>query len=189
MERTVAAVLGEVRRLLRTEGFESVTFGRVSRETGVSRTTLYRHWSRPAELISDAWSDVAPSNAVGHTGELHDDLVKLFLAVRDVAESATMRRLLPALLASAQHDGVISSLQADFIRARRRPIVERLQAGIAEGQGAADADLELVVDLLSGPIFYRQLLRRERTSDRDVEAIVATVLSSVRPSDRAAADR
>jgi hypothetical protein len=38
-----------------------------------------------------------------------------------------------------------------------------------------------VVDLLSGPIFYRQLLRRARTSDADVRAIVTSVLASVRP--------
>jgi AcrR family transcriptional regulator len=47
VERTVAKVLDAVHRLLRTEGLGSVTFGRVSKETWVSRTTLYRHWSGP----------------------------------------------------------------------------------------------------------------------------------------------
>jgi hypothetical protein len=52
---------------------------------------------------------------------------------------------------------------------------------IAGGQISQDADTDLVVDLLSGPIFYRQLLRRARTSDADVRAIVTSVLASVRP--------
>jgi hypothetical protein len=43
-----------------------------------------------------------------------------------------------------------------------------------------------LVDLLSGPIFYRQLLRRTRTSDHDVRAMVAAALASVRPRGRAA---
>jgi hypothetical protein len=38
-----------------------------------------------------------------------------------------------------------------------------------------------LVDLMSGPIFYRQLLRRTDTTDDDVVAIVATVLASARP--------
>ena len=186
VQRTVAKVLTAAHRLLETEGLGSVTFGRVSRETGVSRTTLYRHWSSPSELISEAWGRVAPSNHVAHTDELRDDLVAVFRAVRDVVESSTMRRSLPALLVAAQRDPVISSLHAQFVQDRRQPIVERLRAAIAEGQIRADADPELLVDLLSGPIFYRQLLRRTHTSDDDVGAVVAAALASVRPGSRAA---
>jgi AcrR family transcriptional regulator len=181
VERTVAKVLAAAHRLLETEGLGSVTFGRVSRETGVSRTTLYRHWSSPSELISEAWGRVAPSNHVSQTAELQHDLVAVFLAVRDVVDSSTMRRSLPALLVAAQRDPVISSLHARFVRDRRQPIVERLRAAITDGQIRADADPELLVDLLSGPIFYRQLLRRTRTSDDDVRAMVAAALASVRP--------
>jgi AcrR family transcriptional regulator len=184
VERTVAKVLAAAHRLLETEGLASVTFGRVSRETGVSRTTLYRHWSNPSELISEAWARVAPSNCVSNTAVLEDDLVAVFQAVRDVVESSTMRRSLPALLVAAQRDPVISALHAQFVRDRRQPIVERLRVAITEGEIRADADPELLVDLLSGPIFYRQLLRRTRTSDRDVRAMVAAALASVLP-DRA----
>jgi AcrR family transcriptional regulator len=186
VERTVAKVLAAAHRLLETEGLGSVTFGRVSRETGVSRTTLYRHWSSPSALISEAWGRVAPSNQVSHTDDLQDDLVAVFRAVRDVVESSTMRRSLPALLVAAQRDPVISSLHARFVQDRRQPIVERLRAAVADGQIRADADPELLVDLLSGPIFYRQLLRRTRTSDDDVRAMVAAALASVRPGGRAA---
>jgi AcrR family transcriptional regulator len=181
VERTVAKVLAAAHRLLETEGLGSVTFGRISRETGVSRTTLYRHWSNPSELISEAWAKVAPPNRVSHSAELHDDLVAVFRAVRDVVESSTMQRSLPALLAAGQRDPVISSLHARFVEDRREPIVERLRAAIAEGQIRVDADPELLVDLLSGPIFYRQLLRRTRTSDDDVRAVVAAALAGVRP--------
>lgn len=179
VERTVTKVLDAVQRLLRTEGLGSVTFGRVSKETGVSRTTLYRHWSSASELISEAWAQVAPSNWVSHTEDLADDLVELFVSVRDVVESSTMRRSLPALLMAAQRDPVISTLHARFVEDRRAPIVERLEAAIAEGQISSDADPDLLVDLLSGPIFYRQLLRRTRTSDSDVRSLVSTVLAAV----------
>jgi AcrR family transcriptional regulator len=185
VERTVAKVLAAAHHLLETEGLASVTFGRVSRETGVSRTTLYRHWSGPSELISEAWATVAPANLVSHTAALEDDLLAVFRAVRDVVESSTMRRSLPALLVAAQRDPVISSLHVQFVRDRRQPIVDRLRAAIADGEISAAADPELLVDLLSGPIFYRQLLRRTRTSDDDVRALVAAALASVRPGNRA----
>src|SRR4029434_9554317 len=116
VERTVRTVLRSVHRLLESDGLASVTFGRVSRESGVSRTTLYRHWSNPSELISDAWARVAPSNRVSHTAVLEDDLVAVFRAVRDVVESSTIRRSLPALLVAAQRDPVISCLHRQVVQ-------------------------------------------------------------------------
>jgi AcrR family transcriptional regulator len=175
----MANVLLTVHRLLETEGLGSVTFGRVSREAGVSRSTLYRHWASPSILISDAWSQVSPPNHVSCTPELKDDLVRLFQSVRDVVEADAMRQSLPTLLVAAQRDPVLAALHTDFVVERRRPIVERLQAAQDGGEIVPEADVEQLVDLLSGPIFYRQLLRRERTSDDEVRALVTTVLRSV----------
>ncbi|HEY8524585.1 MAG TPA: TetR/AcrR family transcriptional regulator [Acidimicrobiales bacterium] len=180
VDRTRATVLDAVRRLLRSEGPGAVTFGRVSRETGVSRTTLYRHWSSPSDLVADAWSQVVPPNTVAHTPDLRADLVDLFLGVRDVVESATMRRSLPSLLAAAQGDPVIARLHADFVRSRRQPIVDRLEKARRAGDIAPHADPDLLVDLLSGPLFYRQLLRHEPTPDERVAAVVDAVLAVAR---------
>lgn len=174
-------MLKAVGRLLRSEGLEAVTFGRVSRETGVSRTTLYRHWSSPSELISDAWARVAPSNQVPHSTDLERDLVDLFLAVRDIVDSTTMRNALPTLLVAAKDDPLIAKLHAEFVHDRRQPILDRLQAAVEDGELQPDADLDLLIDLLSGPLFYRQLLRRTSTPDERVEDMVATVIATARP--------
>jgi AcrR family transcriptional regulator len=178
--RTDATVIAAVHRLLRTEGPEAVTFGRVSRETGVSRTTLYRHWPGPSALLADAWGRVVERPAPACSGDLRADLVALFLVVRDTVESDTMRRSLPSLLAAAQRDPIISDLHARFVSDRRRPIVDRLAVARDVGDLPADCDLDLVVDLLSGPLFYRELLRRERTSDERVALLVDAVLTVAR---------
>lgn len=182
LDRTQATVLAAVRRLLNSEGPRAVTFGRVSRETGVSRTTLYRHWPGPSELLADAWAQVVPHNDVAHSADLRADLIQLFTGVRDVVESATMRRSLPALLATAQEDRVIARLHAAFVRDRRQPIIDRLDAARRAGDLAPDADPDLLVDMLSGPLFYRQLLRHEHTPDARVVALVDAVLSVARGS-------
>jgi AcrR family transcriptional regulator len=180
LERTEATVLAAVRRLLDAEGPQAVTFGRVSREAGVSRTTLYRHWAGPSELLADAWARVVPPNVVTHSDDLRADLIELFKEVRDVVESVTMRRSLPALLAAAHDDPVIAGLHADFVRERRRPIVERIEEARRSGEVAPHADADLLVDLLSGPLFYRQLVRREPTPDARVVAMVDAVLTAAR---------
>lgn len=175
-------MLAAVRRLLNSEGPHAVTFGRVSRESGVSRTTLYRHWAGPSELLADAWALVVPPNTVAHSADLRADLIELFTGVRDVVESATMRRSLPALLAAAQDDPVIATLHAGFVRDRRQPIIDRLEAARRAGDLAPDADPDMLVDLLSGPLFYRQLLRHEHTPDERVAALVDAALFVARPT-------
>jgi AcrR family transcriptional regulator len=176
LERTRATVLAAVGDLLRTEGPQAVTFGRVSRETGVSRTTLYRHWAGPSELLADAWSREVPGNTVAYTTDLRADLVALFRNVRDVVESDAMRRSLPALLAAAHGDDVIAGLHAAFVRDRRQPIIDRLAAARRDGAISSSSDPDLLVDLLSGPLFYRQLMRREHTTDARIAALIDAVL-------------
>ena len=173
-------MLAAVGELLRSEGPQAVTFGRVSRETGVSRTTLYRHWAGPSDLLADAWAREVPANTVAYTPDLRADLVELFRSVRDVVESDAMRRSLPALLAAAQGDAVISGMHAAFVRDRRQPIIDRLAAARRDGAISPTADPDLLVDLLSGPLFYRQLLRREPTSDARIAALVDAVLTVAR---------
>lgn len=174
-------MLAAVRRLLDSEGPQAVTFGRVSREAGVSRTTLYRHWDGPSELLADAWGRLVPPNVVAHSADLRADLIELFIGVRDVVESITMRRSLPALLAAAHDDPVLAELHSGFVRDRRQPIVDRLDEARRTGELAPDADPDLLVDLLSGPLFYRQLMRHEPTPDDRVVALVDAVLSTAHP--------
>jgi AcrR family transcriptional regulator len=179
--RTRSTVITAVHRLLRTEGPAAVTFGRITRETGVSRTTLYRHWPGRSELVADAWARLVPPAPAPPTTDLRADLVAMFTRVRDAVESTTMRRSLPTFLAAALDDPVISGLHAAFVHDRRQPIVERLAEAQRAGEVAADADLDLLVDLMSGPLFYRQLLRRQPTSDQQVADLVDAVLAVARP--------
>jgi AcrR family transcriptional regulator len=181
LERTHGIVLAAVRRLLQAEGIGAITFARVSREAGVSRTTLYRHWTGPSELLADAWSRVSPPNEVAYTSDLRGDLVDLFLGIRDIVDSPTMRRSLPTLLAAAQDDPVISRMHAEFVRDRRQPIIDRLERARQAGDLDAAADSDLLVDLISGPLFYRQLLRRLDTSDERVAALVDAALTLAQP--------
>jgi len=176
VERTRATVIAAVQRLFRDEGPGSVTFGRVSRETGVSRTTLYRHWDTPSDLVADAWRARTEHLQPPHTDDLRRDLLAIGRHLRNVVESRVLQRALPTFLAAALDDPVIEELYATYVRDRSRPALERLAAARDAGEIAEDADPDLLLDQLAGAIYYRQLLRREPTSDEQVEAIVDAVL-------------
>ena len=66
----------------------------------------------------------------------------------------------------------------DVVRALERAQEDVAPGGV--GELDPDVDPDLLVDLLSGPLFYRQLVRRERTSDDRVVDMVDAVLSVAR---------
>jgi hypothetical protein len=62
-------------------------------------------------------------------------------------------------------------------RARARTVLERAQV---RGELPADADLDLVQDLITGPLFLRTLGGHAVVDDDTVAEVVDTVLAGVR---------
>lgn len=184
VRRTCNTVLRAAHRLLVEEGFDGVTFARISRDTGVSRTTLYRHWNSPADLVGEAWAAAAPTIQLVETADVRSDLVGIFGDLRDMVESAPMRRVLPSVIEAAAGDPDVARMHTTFVADRRRPIVERLKRAVTDGELRADADCELLADLLAGPIFYRRLLRHVATTDDDLGRLVDAALAGAVPVDR-----
>src|SRR5215469_14244661 len=56
---TRALVLSTASEILRREGYAGLTMERAAAESGVAKTTLYRHWPTKAALCMDLYLDVA----------------------------------------------------------------------------------------------------------------------------------
>lgn len=162
------------------EGLSAVTFDGLSRRTGISRTTLYRHWPRPVDLVIETFERLTEPEPVPVTDDLAADLRTIYRAARDGLEHGVWRRLVPSLIAAADVDPDLEDLHARFIAERRRPVLERLRRAVQDGEVRADADLDLAVDLMTAPLFYRRLLRHEHTPDAVVGQVVDVVVDRLR---------
>jgi hypothetical protein len=91
-----------------------------------------------------------------------------------------MSVLLPDLLAAAERDPKMRDLKEGLLRTRRRPLFDVLQEAVRAGSLPADVDVELVVALIVGPIYYRRLIMQEPISNEFVERIVAVALDTAR---------
>ena len=56
-----------------------------------------------------------------------------------------------------------------------------LRRGVADGVIRPDADLPLLNDMLVAPVLFRCVVRPEPLSDEQVERVVDTVLTGLRP--------
>lgn len=96
---TTAVVLTAALELLLDEGAGALTAQRLHQTTGVSRSTIYRHWPTPADVLASL-IDVAPSPPRAPTGDLatdlHAEVDALCNRLRDKPVAAFLRALVAA---------------------------------------------------------------------------------------------
>lgn len=178
MARSRRSILQAAQELLAEQGVAAVTIEGVAERAGVARTTVYRQWADRGELLLALLEKPVEKEAIDDTGDLRADLVTHFVHLeRDVMRGPKASTLL-ALAENAERDPGFEGIARDFARRRRAAVVRRLQAGVAVGQLAGDADLDLLASAIAGALFYRRFLGRTTTSTTEIAALVDALLSS-----------
>jgi AcrR family transcriptional regulator len=153
------AILRAANDLLETEGYSGFTIEAVAARSGAARSTIYRWWpSRAALAIAGFLSETAPKIAYGRSGSAADDIRKQMMTVADVY-SGRVGRTIAALVAQGQADPeALQALLTGYVVPRREEAKRILRAGMRSGELRADLDVDIAVDALYGPIWYRILV-------------------------------
>lgn len=169
----VATVLAE----LADTGYGRLTMDGVARRAGSSKATLYRRWSSKEEMVTEALGTVSlPRVPSESSGALLDDLQDLTRSVYDWLGDPVVRSILPDLIAEGLRNRPLGDALTRHIgEPRRRAAAPLLESAIARGELAADTDIELVLDLIAAPIFWRICGRREKADEAFVTAVATSV--------------
>lgn len=157
--RSRAKVLEAATALLVEHGARGVTVDAVSEQSGVAKSTLYRHWpSRTALLVDVMRSNIPripdPDLTAGFEAALRGH-------VADVAETFAepeWSRILPALFALKRQLGEIGELAEDDQEHKVSVIQAILDLGVDEGRIPSGLDPTRVVAQLIGPMVFTLLV-------------------------------
>lgn len=162
IERTRRVVRQAVLDELGEAGYGSFTIESVAARAGVGKSTIYRHWPDKVALIADAFEasheTMVPDTQTGTARERTERLVR---HVAEVAVDSTFSRCIPALIEGAARDPRLRDFHHRYSAARRQSLATVIEEGIADGEFAADTDVELAVTALLGAIFYGRLMAAE----------------------------
>ncbi|WP_055086494.1 TetR/AcrR family transcriptional regulator [Jannaschia donghaensis] len=150
------AVLDAAFRVLQREGYAAATIERIAAEAGVAKQTIYRWWKGKAPLFMEVLAHKA-GQAVGlpDTGTFDGDVAAL-LGGTFSAVSTTLRPLMRALAVELlQDEDFAESMREVFVERRRANVRSLIQKAIGRGELPIETDVELVCDLLFGPMWYR----------------------------------
>ncbi|MFJ5700055.1 TetR/AcrR family transcriptional regulator [Arthrobacter sp. NPDC093139] len=151
--QVLEAASGLVDRL----SYDEVTIDAIARASGVSKSTLYRHWPSRQILVLQAFT--YKTNLLTHvedTGDVRRDLHSYLVALTRCLDDGETASTVANLLAEAIRNEEFSRLyRRTLLRERRQGFLAILQQGQRRGQIRKDADLEVVVDAMYGAIYHR----------------------------------
>jgi AcrR family transcriptional regulator len=153
------AIVRATLSLLAEVGFERLTMEQVQRRAGVGKATIYRRWASKAELVKEAIQFFSAELPVPDTGALSSDYAIVAAAVVAIAEDRNAALLMPRLLTEVSHDAELHAIfTAQLVEPRRRVVRTMLERARDRGEIRADVDIDLVIDMLVGPVLYRFMI-------------------------------
>lgn len=158
-EHARKAILDATARLLETTALRNLAIESIAKEAGVGKATIYRWWPNKAAIVIDAFFQEvelrsAFEEAPTATEAIQHQVVRMVRAIR-----GPTGRIAAQIIAEGQSDpGVLEHFRAVFLRQRRATATEIFRSGIANGEFHADLDIELAIDLIYGPIWYRLMV-------------------------------
>ena len=177
-----AAILDAAIALIREVGYDSVSMDGIAAQAGVGKAALYRRWSSKEGLVVEALGRLVAAMSVPDTGALAED-VRLVMAThrRMYADPASGQLLSGIVAAMARSKAIARAVRRGFVATRHDALREVLARGVARGELRDDVDLDLVVEMLNAPLFYRYLLSGRPVNEALVTEVTASVLRAFVP--------
>jgi AcrR family transcriptional regulator len=169
-----AAILDAAFRLFSNPAAEALTIDAIAAEAGVGRQTIYRWWPSKGAVVADALARHAlatvPERHTGtFAGDLEAFLADSFAGLQDANYAARLRQLVSA----AQQDEHLARLLADFTSVRRAALRALLERGREAGELAPGADLDMLVDMAYGVLYYRLLIGHAALDEAAARSLAA----------------
>lgn len=177
------AVMTATKDLLDESGFANLTVDGIAERSGVSKATVYRWWSNRADVAMDALLDERGTEGwFTEGGRAIDRLRQQLLNATEFLRGPN-GRIVAGVLGDAQRDDQIA---AAFRRRFLTPLFELtgrlITQAVAEGDLRDDLDPDTVVDMLTGPAYFRLLVTGEPMSPAAMERLIEAAMTGARPA-------
>ncbi len=171
-------ILDAAADLLVEYGAGQVTATRIAQETGVARTTIYRHWPDQANLLLDTIDSlVAPHSPTTLTNDLATDLTIALSNLRARMTRRPFRQVFSALLAHANQDQSFVAAQQRFVNGVLQPVSDALIAAVDREDLPSSVDITEACAVLAGPLFQQHVMLRASIDDQLITNTVQRFLA------------
>jgi AcrR family transcriptional regulator len=175
-----AAILTATMDVLGEVGFGRLTIDAVAARAGVGKATIYRRWDSKERLTLDAISNAKRVDGpVPDTGSLREDLIEVYQGMLDRVGDPANSAVVAGLMAEAALNRELAAALADYISDRRERTRTVVRRGIERGELPAGTDVDLLMDLVGGPMLSRALLTMAPVDQELLTTLVDVVIGGL----------
>ncbi|ASR47553.1 TetR/AcrR family transcriptional regulator [Paenibacillus kribbensis] len=178
---TQKSILSASYDLLLEGGFGAVTVEKIAEHAGVSKATIYKWWPNKAAVVIDGFLAAAAERLpIPDTGSAFQDLL---IHATNVTRFMLSRegKIIAELIGEGQFDaGLAEAYQTRYIHPRRLEARQLLERGVRSGELKGNLDIELSIDLIYGPIFYRLLVTGGPLDDAYIEHLMNSAFQGIK---------
>ncbi|MFB4271362.1 TetR/AcrR family transcriptional regulator [Nonomuraea sp. GTA35] len=160
---TDASILRAALELFIERGVEGTSMEQIAKRAGVGKLTVYRRWSTKEDLIAQAVEQTVSADLVPSPGDIKEldpqQLVEgVIEAAAEMTASSAFRALVARMMGSAvSHPELMAVYWKHHVLPRRELAAALLRRAQQEGTVAADADLDVLIDMMAGAVTWRVL--------------------------------
>lgn len=146
--------------ILLEEGVIAVTHGSVSKATGISRSTLYRHWPDVALLRNNALkrASVPPSAGPQTSGTLRADLSRTMNMLMSALNDSAWGQVAPQVIAAASTEEEIKDVINGLMQERIDWVESIFAAAEARGELRPDTPVRHLVETAIAVPYFRKFI-------------------------------
>jgi len=177
-ESARSAILAATSSLIERIGYDRMTIEGIATEAGVGKQTIYRWWPSKADVVLEAAGVEAEARiAVPDRGSLAADL-RGFLAA--TFRQRSQQRVVVGLMAQSLLDPAFAEkFREQFLFRRRAALRSVFERALERGELRPDEDVELLLDVVFGVLWYRMLIGHAPLTRRAADQLAALVLRTV----------
>ncbi|MGW3348839.1 TetR/AcrR family transcriptional regulator [Nonomuraea rubra] len=160
---TDASILRAALELFIERGVEGTSMEQIAKRAGVGKLTVYRRWSTKEDLIAQAVEQTVSADLVPSPGDVqaldpHEIIEGSLKAAAETTASPAFRALVARMMGSAvSHPQLMAVYWKHHILPRRDLAAAMLRRAQQDGTVAADADLDVLIDMMAGAVTWRVL--------------------------------
>ncbi|MCW2906678.1 MAG: TetR/AcrR family transcriptional regulator [Actinomycetia bacterium] len=180
--RSHQAILAATAELLAGVGYTALTIEGVAARAGVGKATVYRWWPSKGALVIEAMSAALAMPSFSETGDLRQDLLTVGNGIVETLARSPAGAVISALAADLMRNpDMAEQFRDQVIRPRRSAVTQILRRAADRGELPPDVDIDLLLDVYAGAVFYRVLVSGEPVTDLLAEQLVSLLLDGKAP--------
>lgn len=172
-------IIDATREILLDGGLEAFSVEAVAGASGAARSTIYRHWPEPRDLLVETMTSMSSAFPIPDTGSLKTDLEAGVVGLRPVLDDPRTRRLLLDLMRAAVDDPELERIRTSALRDRRQPLQVILQRAIARGEVDPEIDMVIAMHMIEGPLLSASVLQNVAITDHTISALVDRIVRAL----------